>query len=58
MTEVVAKDFGVKYEHLFSPKVADPCTGLKIFVEEHLDVVFDFVVVGHNEKAWQLGSSR
>lgn len=46
VAEAAAKEYGVKYEHLFGAKTTDTASALKSFIEDHPDVVFDFVVLG------------
>ena len=56
-TEEFTQGLKMKVEHLFVAKGADLSESLKTFVEEHPDIIFDFVVVGFGEAAGEHGGA-
>lgn len=60
MTEPVLNHLHLtKVEHLFVPlKTEDKSGQLKLFIEEHPDIIFDFVVVSLILSAWKVRKDR
>lgn len=46
MTEAVTKSLNLKVEHLWGSKTGELGDSLKVFLEEHPDIVFDFACLG------------
>ena len=45
-TESTTRALNMKVEHLFGPRNTSTSESLKIFIEEHPEIVFDFAILG------------
>ena len=58
LAEAESKRLGIKADHIFGQKGLDASESLKTFLEEHPDIIFDFVVVGVRDRVREHGSAR